>query len=215
MNYFENLFNPQPKKITVDKLLGLLTLSNSCFDKISKKVENKIFFSDIIDDDCPIEFQEENLVKKENFDNRFIVSSGITGIAILEYALSKKFGQSEYQSEIDELKKNVLPNLLKIREEILKDPTPDEFEFDTEYSLRNDLLIEEKFIKSVTQKAGDVERLISESGEYRNLYFHNYLALGQILPERNRIFFDPEFALMFKNKVIEIVELFNLYLDNI
>lgn len=215
MGFLDNFLKPTNKKITVDSLLKLLTTSNNSFNKICSLVEKQIFFGEIIDEDCPLEFQQDNVLEKENFKNRFIVSTGITGIAIIEFVIVKKYGADLYSQEIKEFKKTVFPNLLILREKILQRPTPSEFEDDIEPSLLNKSFAENQFIISVTQKANDISNLLNKTGEYRNIYYHLYLVLGQIIPDRDRIFFHPDFADLIDSKITEIIRLLDLYFDNL
>src|SRR5690606_22674847 len=88
------------KKFNSDSLLNQLTITNSIFNKTKSLIEREIFGDSIISSDVPIEFQEDEVKKEENFNKRYILSSGITGIAIIELAITERFGNDLYANEV-------------------------------------------------------------------------------------------------------------------
>jgi hypothetical protein len=198
------------KKIKVDDLLQLLTIVNGSFDKIANKVEKHLFIEGIIDDYCPIEQQPDRVELKENFKNRFIISAGITGMALIEYVMTKKYGDTLYNSELLEFKKIIFPNLLKVREKVLRYSPAPEFEEDKEPSLINSNNAEEQFIQLITRKAQEINKR-TQTGEYGHLYFNFYWGIGQVLTNPDASSYSKDFANLIDNKISEVIELLNVY----
>lgn len=217
MNFISKLFNKPKKKDKVDVFLELLNISNSSFQKISKQIEKSIFWGhDIINYEVPPEYQEDSILTKKNYDARFMISAGITGLAILEYTLKEKYDEDVYLADLIKTKKIIYSNILPIREEIIKFPIPIHFfEDDTEPSLINTMSAQDDFIDSVTQKSNFIKNLIERRGEYRNIYFHFFLVLGQVMPDKKRIFFGPDHAKIVDNKITEVVELMRYFFDEL
>lgn len=204
------------KKFGSDSLLSLLTTLNISFDKIKRQVESEIFFDSLIDPDCPAEYQKEAIALQEHFNKRFILSSGVTGIAIIELAIIEKFGSGSYIDEIKDFKKIIFPNILKLRNQILEFPQkPYHFDLDNEPALQNNDTSFNDFSSYTTNRTSEIRNLLKKSGEYRNILFHFDEGLGQIMPNQKFTHFKPNIKPKLENKIEDTWRLVSHFFNSI
>lgn len=191
MGIFDKYFgfsNQNRKKFNSDLLIDFLTISNSVLNKYPNQrlIELEIFGTEIVDRNVPEEFQEEQIAKGKYFNKRYRLSSNLIGIAIIEAIIRKRFGHDLYSSELIELKSKIFSNLLKLREEIIKDIEFFESDYDWRYidnkiNLKNDSASFLQFQNFTFKLSNEVLNLISDNGEYHNLLFYFDSGLGQII----------------------------------
>ncbi|MBX2897563.1 MAG: hypothetical protein KF763_19135 [Cyclobacteriaceae bacterium] len=206
------------KKVNSDFLLELLTITNSVFNKYQNKkfIEKEIFGDSIISSNVPIEFQENEVKKEENFNKRYTLSAGVTGIAIIEIIVIEKFGIDLYVNELLDFKKKMFNNILKLRNEILQyKSTPFEIEFgiekysDDNTSLENNDSSFDLFLKFIQDRVLEVKRLLAGYGDCHNLLFHFDSGVGQIVLSSRPISYGSNTKAIVKQMVVESFQLAN------
>ena len=197
MGLFDKFFsssNSSDAKLSIDTMLDLVTISNKSFDKARIELEKIIFFDYIVSSDVPAEYQEDRIELEEEYKNRFIISSGIISLAILEFLVNKRSGNEHNKEILISLYKRIFPNLLRIREKVIIrniDPNvPENFKFDdNEHRIENNINNEAKFISLISNLSVEVKNLIEHNSDIKVIRSYFGYNLGQIfvdrLPEKN------------------------------
>jgi hypothetical protein len=201
--------------VGLDQLLNALTVCNREMKKLSGLVEKNIFWGKLISPDVPREYQEREIKIYENFANRFIISSGIIGMAVIEYVLKRDYSDEVFQDSLREFKCFVLKNMVPIRLKILEMDMSEYIILDdkeTIIEISDDLM--DKFYDQITDKAEDLKGLIENGKEVRNIYYHFCQGLGQLLPSKRGIYFQPDFSSKVDLALNELVEGIGVFLEN-
>lgn len=202
--------NDAISKIEVDDLLIALTISNNKFKEISPAVEEYIFHTKLLSPEVPLEYQEREINIYSNFSDRFLISSGIIGVSIIEYAINHRF--PENQTSLIDFKEVVLKNILQLRNKVLQTTPSGYFKNDIEKIIEASAELTKRFNQLITDKAKEIDGSINQKAEIRNIYYFFNQGIGQILPDKNGVFYSPKICPLIDNKINEIAHEVGLYL---
>ncbi len=197
--------------LSKDQILNLITISNQIFNKEKINFEKQIFGGYIVQGDIPIEYQENEVALEKEFSNRYLLSSGIISIAIVEYLLRKKMDNSHNIELMIAIKQLLFHNILKIRKEIVSDPKVEEnYFYDTENNVLETLENINLFSDRITLLSSDINSFVNNNGELNSVRNYFGVRIGQIMPsilsER-----DTELGELIKNTVKKALQNFEMY----
>jgi hypothetical protein len=188
MGLFDRFFkssNSADTKIQSDTLLNLLTISNQNFDKIRIKLEKIIFFDYIISSEVPAEYQEDRIELEEEYRNRFIISSGIISLAILDYLVNKWSRNDHNMNSLILLNKSVFPRILKVRERVIARNTNRDSEvyyefYDSEERIENSEENQNRFNLLIIELSSEIKKFIEGNSDVKYIRSNFGCGLGQI-----------------------------------
>jgi len=177
----------------VNFLLEMINLAQTSFKKDQRKIE-RIYFPSGIYSGLPLPEEDLNEEKAiyADFQNRFIISIGTLATAIVEYEIKTREWIPHSTVWWIATKNIIYNNVIKLREEVISFTKlhgemqyniDSPFFTDNEPSYLNDAGAKERYMALITQKAEETKRYIEDGGEFRNLYYHFYPALGELLPD--------------------------------
>lgn len=190
MGLFDTLFKRSDKSNSIfdlNTLLSLVTNSHSTFKKMKNEFLNTCLMYEYRIPDMPKEFcTEEDLRIEEEFNNRYDLSSGIISIAIVEFIVKKRAENYQNLNTIELLKKNLFPNLLKMRKKIIIRNQMGKNSFmnhDVEEEIQNtdDSLIQ--FTERISELASEIKNHFENGTDFNNISQYFGFAMGQVLPK--------------------------------
>lgn len=192
MGLFNDFFrtsNSSNAEFSLETLLSLVTNSISRFDKIRIELEKIIFFNRIVSFEIPIEYQKEAVEFEQEYKDRYIISTGIISLAIVEYLVNKRSKNIKNVDTLNQLKWKCFSNILVVRKKIiLRNLQPElqqgySFFYDNELEIIDNSGNKNRFSLLITNLSEEIKGLIEQNSNINHTRNYFGVRMGQIFAE--------------------------------